>query len=59
MLTTKETEISKLERILGRKLTKKIVLYAPTWRGETGNVSDSTERLKEDVEAILSVPPVN
>ena len=45
--------MERIEKILGRKIKEKIVLYAPTWRGETGNVSDSTERLKNDVEELM------
>ncbi|QQZ10069.1 glycosyltransferase [Heyndrickxia vini] len=37
---------------LGCKENKKIILYAPTWRGEVGNVSDEINKIIHDIKVL-------
>ncbi|SHE99730.1 glycosyltransferase [Alkalibacter saccharofermentans] len=39
----------KMKNILGVEKSKKIILYAPTWRGQVGRESDTSQKLLEDV----------
>lgn len=45
-------DINKIRKRLGIASDKKIILYAPTWRGAIGSVS---ENIKEQVEAIKTI----
>lgn len=43
-----------IKEYLNLDLEKKVILYAPTWRGETGNVSDATDKFIEEYEYLLN-----
>ncbi|WP_104161369.1 CDP-glycerol glycerophosphotransferase family protein [Arthrobacter sp. ZGTC212] len=51
-LTASDDQKTALREKLGVPAGKKIVLYAPTWRGTLGNKSLDNERLIADVEAM-------
>ncbi|ETI91842.1 MAG: Cps2D [Clostridium butyricum DORA_1] len=42
---------NKLEEI-GIKINKKVILYAPTWRGKVGKVTNNTSKLLEDIKIL-------
>ncbi|WP_026907621.1 glycosyltransferase [Paucisalibacillus globulus] len=46
-----------LEKVLEKKIDKKIVLYAPTWRGELGKIKNIDEDLIKHVKEIQSGLP--
>jgi CDP-glycerol glycerophosphotransferase len=45
-------EGNNIKQRLGLNENKKIVLYAPTWRGEVGNVSGEIDKIIEDMTAL-------
>lgn len=64
--TTPEAASALLRRVSGASQGKKVALYAPTWRGETGSYGDTAgvvvahvrelrERLSDDYELVLKV----
>lgn len=49
---TLNTDSSKVKEELTIESDKKVVLYAPTWRGEVGKENDTSQALLDDVEAM-------
>lgn len=47
-----QADKDKLRQQLGVFTAKKVVLYAPTWRGELGNEKNESEKILEDVKNI-------
>lgn len=56
--TDKQKLLQKLDNI-GIKIDKKVILYAPTWRGEIGNAKDTVEEVFKKVGDIVRSCPKN
>lgn len=54
--TNKEKFLEKLRNI-GIKVDKKVILYAPTWRGEIGYAKDTVEEVLDKVQDIVKSCP--
>ncbi len=47
--TDKKGMINRIEDIIGTNVNKKLILYAPTWRGNTKNVVNNTAKMISDI----------
>ena len=59
MLNITQDKIDSLKESMGISLEKKVVLYAPTWRGLHGEAVFDTTQLKEDIKAINSLDNIH
>lgn len=52
ILNTNTSEMKTRLAKIGININKKVILYAPTWRGTTSRVEDNTKKLVEDIKRL-------
>ncbi len=53
----RETMRELLREVCGADISRTVVLYAPTWRGETGGYEDTTDEAIANIEALRTALP--